>query len=154
MSKFSISEYFVAATQNYYIQATMALAPNSSVTASADALIERMERMNARRKESLEVAVKAAPHHPDADLLKLRETLEAYWWREVEAWIALRKLNTLEAAEFARLARAATAEIVGRIEAIGAVTRDGLEVKARIARWRRFGGSFAAEQDGEFDEAA
>ena len=52
-----------------------------------------------------------------------------------------------------------------RIEAIGAVTRDGLAVKARVARWRRYGANldglardgaedFSALQFEDFDEAA
>ena len=83
----------------------------------------------------------------------------------MNAWIALRRLNTPEAAEYARLTRESTAEVVRRMDAIGAVTRDGLAVKARVARWRRYGANldgptrdgaedFGAFQLEDFDEAA
>ena len=83
----------------------------------------------------------------------------------MNAWIALRKQSSPEAVEYARLTRESTAEVVRRIEAIGAVTRDGLAVKARVARWRRYGANldglardgaedFSALQFEDFDEAA
>ena len=79
------------------------------------------------------------PQRLDAELLEAGEAFEAAWIREVATLIAAKKLKTPEAEAAARSARASTARLAARIEGIGAMTLDGLKVKARAILWRRNG---------------
>ncbi len=103
------------------------------------ALFKRVERFEARRQGGRSGAVTATPRHWDGKLLQESEDFEAAWAHEIATLIAMKRLNTPEAGEAARSARAATARIAARIEAARAITLDGLKVKARAILWRRNG---------------
>jgi hypothetical protein len=103
------------------------------------ALFGRVERFDARRNRTRTGAVTSPPQRLDAELLEAGEAFEAAWIREVATLIAAKKLKTPEAEAAARSARASTARLAARIEGIGAMTLDGLKVKARAILWRRNG---------------
>jgi hypothetical protein len=65
--------------------------------------------------------------------------MNTLWRREINAWIALKKLNTRAAAVRAHKAREATAAIVERIDAFPAMTWEGMEVKRYADIWRDHG---------------
>jgi len=104
-----------------------------------DAFLRRMEWLNTRRDVGRTNVAKLASQHLDAKLLKEREALDKAWIYEVAASFVAKRLNTAEADEIAKSARAASAEIARRIEAATALTLDGLKVKARAGLWRRHG---------------
>ena len=80
-----------------------------------------------------------APRHLDFRLLRERAALEKAWLVEVTALIRQKRVGTAEAEAAAETARAATAVVVRRIDALKASTLDGLRVKARADLWRRRG---------------
>jgi hypothetical protein len=103
------------------------------------ALFGRLERFEARRNAARGVAAAPATRGLDRELIADGEIFEAAWARELEALIALKRLNTAEARAAAKAARAATARLVARIEIARAITLDGLKVKSRAILWRRNG---------------
>jgi hypothetical protein len=103
------------------------------------ALFGRVERFDARRNRARTGAVIAPPRRLDADLLEQGVAFEAAWAHEVDTLIAMKRLGTPQAVAAAQSARATTARVAERIEAAGAVTLEGLKVKARAILWRRNG---------------
>jgi hypothetical protein len=103
------------------------------------ALFGRIERFEARRNAARGVAAASTTRGLDRELIADGGIFEAAWARELEALIALKRLNTAEARAAAKSARAATARLVARIEIARAITLDGLKVKSRAILWRRNG---------------
>jgi hypothetical protein len=116
------------------------LPPSSHPRINQDAFLRRMERLNTKRQPAARSgAIKSAPQHLDAKLMKAGAALETAWSYEIAALMVMKRLNTPEAASIAEAARAASAVVAKRIEMTSAMTLDGLQVKARAGLWRRHG---------------
>ncbi|WP_191060998.1 hypothetical protein [Geminicoccus harenae] len=85
------------------------------------------------------------PHHPDAELLRLGRELERAWAEERAAHAATEGTFTHEADEYTDPFVELSSDVVRKIEAIPALTVDGLLVKVRAIQWCRDGDQF--EQD-------
>src|SRR5271154_1099113 len=103
------------------------------------ALFGRLERFEARRNAARGAATAPTTRGLDRELIADGEIFEAAWARELEALIALKRLNTAEARAKAKSARAATMRLVARIEIARAITLDGLRIKSPAMLWRRNG---------------
>jgi hypothetical protein len=99
----------------------------------------RLAELSAIWNERLSRCQPPAPPHPDAQLLAELLAMNTLWRREINAWIALKKLNTRAAAVRVHRAREATAAIVDRIDTFPAVTWEGMEVKRYAHIWRDHG---------------
>jgi hypothetical protein len=110
-----------------------------------DAFYRRMERFDARLRGVRTDAMAPPPRHLDARLFEEGQALETAWAYEVAALIARKKLNAPEADAAAKAARAATAAVAARIEAMRAVTLEGLKIKSRVLLWRRYGEPLGTE---------
>jgi hypothetical protein len=115
---------------------------------TSDSLQRRMERFGTRRDATRTGSVNAAPQPLDAQLIADGDALEATWQQELRAMIAARRGGAEEKAA-ARAIRAASEEIVVRIESARALTLDGLKVKARAESWRRDGEPMGLTSDEE-----
>jgi hypothetical protein len=102
------------------------------------AFLRRVDRLTAR-SHSARSAIRSAPQHLDAKLLKACDELNDAWGREVAALLLSKRLKTPQADAFAKAARAATAQVAKMIETTAALTFDGLKVQARAALWGRHG---------------
>jgi hypothetical protein len=102
-------------------------------------LFGRVERLEARRRRYAPSAIVAPPRALDAALLEQGRAFERAWAKEVATLIALKRNDRAEARFAARRARAACERLAERIELTGAVSLDGLKVKARAILWRRNG---------------
>jgi hypothetical protein len=103
-----------------------------------DNLQRRMDRFGSRSDMARSGAVNATPQPLDAQLIEDGAALEAAWQGELRSMIAARRGGAQEKAA-ARAVRAASEDIVRRIETARALTLDGLKVKARAESWRRDG---------------
>ena len=138
MTKLSVS-------RDYDGRSSPRLPPSNRQRVNQDAFLRRMEWLSISRDAGRTNAARSAPQHLDAKLLKEREALDKAWTYEVAASFVANRLNTAEADEIAKAARAASAVIARRIEAATALTLDGLKVKARAALWRRHGEPLEAD---------
>jgi hypothetical protein len=86
------------------------------------------------------------PHHPDAELLRLGQELERAWAEERAVIAATADSYTHEADEYTDAMAAITSAIVERVEAIRALTIDGLFVKARAIQWCRDSDAFERDE--------
>jgi hypothetical protein len=109
-----------------------------------DAFLRRMEQVSSGHANR---GARPAVQLLDAALLVESEGLETAWRYEVAALMVMKNLNTSEAADIARRARAATEAVVRRIEAARARTQAGQQVKDRALLWRRDGEPLEADGD-------
>jgi hypothetical protein len=132
MDKFSVSADFRTPSSSR-------LLPLGRRYVNPDAFLDRMDRLNVRRRDGRLGAINSAPQHADAALLFECEALDSAWRYEVATLLVQKRLNTPEADAIAEAARAASAQIARRIDAAKAITLDGLQAKARALLWSRHG---------------
>ena len=128
-----------SATQNVRARALSSMPAPSPRVFELGVLFGRIERLEARRRRRSPSLFAAPPARLDVELLADGAAFEAAWAEEVDALIALKRLNTPHNEMAVSVARAAMERLAACIEAARPSTLDGLKVKARAQLWRRNG---------------
>jgi hypothetical protein len=80
-------------------------------------------------------AATPAPHHPDAELIRLGHELEAFWKAENAVYERLKGDTSDEATAQTTAANRLTFDVVDQIEALSASTLEGVLVKVLAVSW-------------------